>query len=849
MDPFPSTIPDGDESTVKVDLHVHSSFSDKPYSWFLRSSRAAECYTSPATVYATAKARGMNLVTLCDHDTIDGALELCALGDDTFVSEEVSARFPEDGCVVHTIVVDISESQHREIQALRANIYELVSYLHQQGVEFSLCHPLSQVNHRLQTQHLERCLLMFRNLELRNGTRDVAHEHALRRILAGLTPDTMARWAERHPRTPVFNRDGRYGLVGGSDDHAGLSIARAYTTFQGPRSGAGVTAALRDRRTAPAGHHGTTAVLQHNVYGVLGAHLRHAAEPEPGDAPSQAGLSPALSVTLGKYAALVSEVQEDEGAFDFLGLAEHGHTDPTQEQLAQLVESVLVRSSREAATTVVEEVAASRLVELADALPALAKAITVALPAILGARWHGHDIQSARRFSAGLGFPERSEQPPRVAILTDTVDDTNGVSIGLRRLARAARAAGHDLRLVSFGDGDHVVTDADGVVRLPAIARHRLAAYPQMEFAIPHLSSLIGYLLQERIDLVQCSTPGPVGMMGWLAARTAGIPVVGQFHTDVPAYATRLTGDPIVGTMVGKVVGWFYGALDRVYAPSEAVVRRLAELGVRGEKVARISRGIDLAAFSPARRDRGALGALLAGADATSPVALYVGRLSREKGLEALIDGFALASRALPEARLVIVGDGPQTTALAARAASGGAADRICFLGARHGDELAMLMASADVFVSPSETETFGNTVVEAQASGTPVVVADRGAARENMIDGITGLVVNGRSAEEIGAAVRWLLGEPRMRARMAAAATGFAARYDMKLAADETFREYGRFLSAQARPATTAAARPARMPERPAAHGWPAGGAGAGASASAATAIVSDGEQGEWRP
>jgi glycosyltransferase involved in cell wall biosynthesis len=847
MDPSPSIIADRTASSVKVDLHVHSSFSDRPYSWFLRSSRAAECYTTPATVYATAKARGMNLVTLCDHDTIDGALELCALADDTFVSEEVSARFPEDGCIVHTIVVDISESQHKEIQALRANIYELVSYLHQQGVEFSLCHPLSQVNHRLQTQHLERCLLMFRNLELRNGTRDVAHEHALRRILAGLTPETMARWAERHPRTPVFNRDGRYGLVGGSDDHAGLSIARAYTTFQGPRSGAGVTAALRERRTEPAGQHGTTAVLQHNVYGVLGAHLRHGAEAEHGEGGAPAGLSPALSATLGKYAALAGEVQDDEGAFDFLGLTAHGHTDPTQEQLAELVESVLVRSSREAASTVVEEAAASRLVELADALPALAKAVTVALPAILGARWHGHDIQSARRFSAGLGFAERSE-PPRVAILTDTVDDTNGVSIGLRRLARAAQAAGHDLRLVSFGDGDHVVTDADGVVRLPAIARHRLADYPQMEFAIPHLPSLIGYLLRERIDLVQCSTPGPVGMMGWLAARTVGVPVVGQFHTDLPDYATRLTGDPIVGTMVGRVVGWFYGALDKVYAPSEAVVRRLAELGVRGDKVARISRGIDLGAFSPGRRDRDALGALVPGAAATTPVALYVGRLSREKGLDGLIDGFALAARAIPDARLVIVGDGPQAAALAARAASGPAADRVCFLGARHGDELGMLMASADVFVSPSETETFGNTVVEAQASGTPVVVADRGAARENMIDGITGLVVNGRSAEEIGAAVRWLLGEPRMRARMSAAATGFVARYDVKLAAEETFREYGRFLAAQAPPAP-AAARPARVPDRPAAHGWPAVGAGNGARAGAATAIVSDGETGEWRP
>jgi glycosyltransferase involved in cell wall biosynthesis len=885
MDPRHSSAADGSSAAVKIDLHVHSSFSDRPYSWFLRSSHAAECYTSPGTVYATAKARGMNLVTLCDHDTIDGALELRALADDTFISEEVSARFPEDGCIVHTIVVDITEAQHREIQALRANIYELVTYLHHQGVEFSLCHPLSQVNRRLQTHHLERCLLMFRNLELRNGTRDVAHEDALRRILAGLTAATMARYAERHPRTPAFNLEGRYGLVGGSDDHAGLSIARAFTTFEGARSGAGLTAALRERRTAPGGQHGSTAVLQHNAYGVLGGYLQRSSQghhdhghPHEGaeeateeatEAAMEDGPSPALAATLSRYAELIATAQDDEGPFDFGGLLASGHTDPTQAQLSRLVESVLVRSSREAAGDVKDELLAARLVELADKIPALLKAITVSLPAILGARWHGHDIQSARRYSSGLGFAERARETPAVAILTDTVDDTNGVSLGLRRLAAAAVAGGHDLRLIAAGPGDHVVTDANGIVRLPAILHHRLADYPQMEFAVPHLPSLIGYLLENRIDLVQCSTPGPVGLMGLLAARTIGIPVVGQYHTDLPEYGTRLTGDPIVGAMLGKLVGWFYSAMDRVYAPSEAVVRRLDELGVPGDKVARIRRGIDLEMFSHARRDTAALAALIPDSGEASLTVLYVGRLSREKGLESLLDGFALAAQAVPRARLVVVGDGPQAQALAARAA---ASNRVHFLGARHGAELAMLMASSDLFVSPSETETFGNTVVEAQASGTPVIVAGRGAAGENMIDGITGMIVDGHSPEEIAGAIRLLLTEAGVRRHMGAAAIAFAQQYDMKNAAEATVGEYRRFLGnrevgahaaaahvarpgamqpARVKPATTASAA-APGATAAAATGGIAGSArtaaaGSGASASATASVVADAGEGGW--
>jgi predicted metal-dependent phosphoesterase TrpH len=179
--------------TVRVDLHVHSEFSDRPYSWFLRSAKAAECYTAVERVYQIATQRGMDLVTISDHDTIDGARELCSrYPDNTFVSVEVSARFPEDGCVVHTIAVDIDETQHAEMQRLRRNVYELVEYMDQQAIAYFWCHPLSQVNGRLTRQHLERCFLMFRALELRNGTRDIAHEQRLLDVVARITPVRLA---------------------------------------------------------------------------------------------------------------------------------------------------------------------------------------------------------------------------------------------------------------------------------------------------------------------------------------------------------------------------------------------------------------------------------------------------------------------------------------------------------------------------------------------------------------------------------------------------------------------------------------------------------------------------------
>ena len=91
--------------------------------------------------------------------------------------------------------------------------------------------------------------------------------------------------------------------------------------------------------------------------------------------------------------------------------------------------------------------------------------------------------------------------------------------------------------------------------------------------------------------------------MGLFAARLAGIPVVGQYHTDLPEYCTRITGDPMTGALVSKGVGWFYGAMDRVFVPSQAVATRVAELGVAADKVVRMPRGIDLELFRASRRD------------------------------------------------------------------------------------------------------------------------------------------------------------------------------------------------------------------------------------------------------
>jgi glycosyltransferase involved in cell wall biosynthesis len=242
------------------------------------------------------------------------------------------------------------------------------------------------------------------------------------------------------------------------------------------------------------------------------------------------------------------------------------------------------------------------------------------------------------------------------------------------------------------------------------------------------LPSIIEILAEGRYDLVHLATPGPAGVAAWLLARVLDMPRVGSYHTELAAYADLRSGQSGVGAFVDAMLGAFYGEFDVVLSPSSASDERLGELGIDRRRIKRWGRGVDLRRFAPSRRADG----LLPG----EVTVLYAGRLSKEKGVDLLADAFLAARRRDPRLHLVLAGGGPEADHLRRRVGEHGT-----FLGWLGGEELARAYASADIFLFPSRTDTYGQVIVEAQASGLPVVAVAEGGPRSLIEHGETGLL------------------------------------------------------------------------------------------------------------
>ncbi|MEI8343123.1 MAG: glycosyltransferase family 1 protein, partial [Verrucomicrobiota bacterium] len=257
--------------------------------------------------------------------------------------------------------------------------------------------------------------------------------------------------------------------------------------------------------------------------------------------------------------------------------------------------------------------------------------------------------------------------------------------------------------------------------------------------------------------------PGPVGITALIAAKTLGLRTSGIYHTDFPQYVRILTDDSFLETLTWNYMHWFYSQLDILYVNSEFYRHCWIDRGIDPGKIKILPRGLDTTLYHPSKRVEKIRKSF--GATNREPVLLYVGRVSKEKDLDLLAAAFRKLRTRSPQPRLVIVGDGPYLKELRK------SLPEAHFTGYLCGADLAGAFASADIFTFPSTTDTFGNVVLEAMASGLPCVVSDSGGPRELVREGETGFVTRSLDVESFSGAIQRLVEDPELRSTMSAKA------------------------------------------------------------------------------
>jgi glycosyltransferase involved in cell wall biosynthesis len=353
----------------------------------------------------------------------------------------------------------------------------------------------------------------------------------------------------------------------------------------------------------------------------------------------------------------------------------------------------------------------------------------------------------------------------KIALFTDTLDEINGVAITIRRLIKTARDRGVELTVITSGDAAE--RPMEGVKQFKAVGDFILPEYPELKLSFPPILDVMDYIEREGVTRIHVSTPGTVGLLGLLIGRLMDIPVAGTYHTDIPQYVRSLTNDEFLEQVAWSYMIWFYNQMEEVMVPSTGTREQLLSRGLPLEKLKPLPRWVDTEQFTPERRnehywrDKGL---------ARDVKLLYVGRVSKEKSLDLLVEAFYELFREGMDVSLAIIGDGPYRKEMETAVAE----CPVLFTGFLQGEELQQAYASADLFVFPSATDTFGNVVLEAQASGLPVIVSDSGGPRELMVEEVTGLVFRAGDREDLISAIRKLSSSRQLLARMGKNARAF---------------------------------------------------------------------------
>lgn len=773
----------------KIDLHVHSKYSNKPTIYALRRINCPESFTAPNRIYEIARKRGMDYVTITDHNTIDGALEIAHLPG-VIIGCEFTSRFPDGGAKIHVVALGLNEAQFRAGRECRRNIMEFIPWLRQQGIVHYLAHPLFDMNGRLSLDVLEKLTLLFNVFEVKNGSRARRFNEMATRMLLGLNEERLALLADKHGIEPYGDQPWIKGMVGGSDDHGSLFIAKAYTEAKaaGPEE---FVAMVGNRLCQAQGEHGGFLTMAHSLYGIQYSYCKekydkHGAKEQPfvkalinkflAAEPARLSLMEQARLLYRKilpdslfahekmgfdqlldYEALC--LLRDKGLFD--ELQGYDLNRKIFRVTSHLANRLLFRYVQRLLTRLGD----GSLIGIIDNLSTIGLVHILSMPYYVAAYQQHKSRELLDEVCRSFITGNCCREPAKIALFTDTLHEINGVAVTIKRILRTARERGIDCTVLTCSDQEESLRK--GVMNFQAIGEFNLPEYDEIKQHFPPVLNVINFLEQNNFNRIHISTPGSMGCLGLFLAKLLQLPVTGTYHTDIPQYVNKLTEDEGLERAAWTFMTWFYNQMDEITVPSESTRRQLEDNGIDGAKIKLLPRWVNTDFYTPAYRDN----AFYRGTAVDKGLKfLYVGRVSKEKNLLLLAESFRHVHDSNPAARLIVAGDGPFRAEMETLLSD----LPVVFLGFVEGEKLARAYASADVFVFPSATDTWGNVVLEAQASGLPVIVTDQGGPRELMADRKTGYVVAANDRQALVQAMLRFQEHPNMAKEMGEAARQF---------------------------------------------------------------------------
>lgn len=714
---------------IKIDLHLHSKYSDQAAGFFSKKLDMHESYVSAQQVYDSLFERGMTLFTITDHDAIGGCLEIAHLPG-AFISEEATVYFPEDRCHIHVLCYDISIEQHKMIQKLRYNVYALVDYLQEQNILHVLAHPLYDMDGRLNETHIERCLLMFDNWEIINGTRSGISAKLTKEIAEKFDSEGINKLAQKYGYNK--RRRKRISFTAGSDDHGGMDVGKTYTECPGETL-EDFKAAFENNTTIPRGDYGSPVRLAHMIMGI--SH-QWAKEKKHSD-------SYLLDYLFGKpkinmVTKLLGMKKVVEQVQNISGISKVIASDNKHDVIHGFFKNLF--------PYLMKEFSNPKNLDMEKVSMLLGQSVLSIVPSAyyLSVYWQrSHEKKRSRQiYRAVTG--EKKDYTGKVAYFTDTFDEINGVALTSKKLLALVKKNEYQMTFITAYS--QKVNDPYRKNFEP-IFSFCLPEYKEIPVNIPHFLDMLEYCDEQNFDVIYASTPGVIGLYAFLISKILHIPYVTTFHTDFPDYIGKYSGDHLFKGHIWNAFSLLFNNADLVLSPSKEYKRQLVSNGVKKKKIELFSRGVNHERFNPGFCDRSFWKAFDESYN-NEKVVLFVGRIAKEKNLDLFMQVHQLLKNR-KDLRFVIVGNGPYMQKIDTEENRD-----VIKTGFLEGEALSKAFASADIFLFPSETETFGNVVLEAQASGLIPIVSSIGGTKENIVDSSTGFVIDGNNPFDYAQAV-----------------------------------------------------------------------------------------------